>query len=671
MTIKKVSNVDRLIGASYSYLNNTLALMAIFILLRLFEMFILSNTFSHSDDALKANLQGLLRDIYLALKVAGILLLPYFLLCLLRKKIAELFFITAGIVVIIASLALQVYFSTTKVMLGSDLFSYNAEELRETLQSSSSMSIINFIPFLIFPTLFVALWHYIGKLRFSNGFYYVFYPLLAVAFLTTGYSVSEASLGGNRYNTFIASNKLGFFTLQTIDYIKEREQLEIDKTEGMRKDETYLKGKFKMVSNDYPFLHLDESRNVLSPFFDTTKGKPNIVIILVESLGRAYSGKDARLGSFTPFLDSLSGHSLYFEHFLSTAGRTFAVLPSMLGSLPLPVGGFTSLAEKMPDHNTLVSILKDNSYASGFVYGGDANFDNMSTFLQRQGIDKIVDASSSWPNSRKLPPNDQGYSWGYGDMDILQKVVEINSKATKPIITIALTLAMHDPFRVPNQSYYNQRFQKMVAQRNLNSDQKREILPYQRQLATVLYFDDALRAFFTSFSKLPNFKNTIFLITGDHSMPEIPISTQIERFLVPLVIYSPMLARSASFKSISTQFDVTPSLLALLKERGSIKAPKYASWLGAGLDTVRTFRNIHTVPLMENKNEQTTYLSGLYLMAMKRLYEITPAMGLAESDNLKQQEVVAAQLSTFKRICAFSCSNNRLLPDSLRIAYNK
>jgi phosphoglycerol transferase MdoB-like AlkP superfamily enzyme len=61
---------------------------------------------------------------------------------------------------------------------------------------------------------------------------------------------------------------------------------------------------------------------------------PNLVFIIVEGLGRNFSGPGARLGSFTPFLDELAGRSLYFENFLSGQGRTFGVLTTVFGSLP-------------------------------------------------------------------------------------------------------------------------------------------------------------------------------------------------------------------------------------------------------------------------------------------------------------------------------------------------
>jgi phosphoglycerol transferase MdoB-like AlkP superfamily enzyme len=50
-----------------------------------------------------------------------------------------------------------------------------------------------------------------------------------------------------------------------------------------------------------------------------------------------------------------------------------------------------------------------------------------------------------------------------------------------------------------------------------------------------------LRGFFDAYSKRSDFNNTIFLITGDHRMPEIPMSDKIDRYHVPLIVYSPML----------------------------------------------------------------------------------------------------------------------------------
>jgi uncharacterized sulfatase len=60
--------------------------------------------------------------------------------------------------------------------------------------------------------------------------------------------------------------------------------------------------------------------------------------------------------AFTPFLDELSGKSLYWANFLATQGRTFGALPSILGSLPYAEKGFTNLGERMPNTLTLIKF---------------------------------------------------------------------------------------------------------------------------------------------------------------------------------------------------------------------------------------------------------------------------------------------------------------------------
>lgn len=86
-------------------------------------------------------------------------------------------------------------------------------------------------------------------------------------------------------------------------------------------------------------------------------------------------------------------------------------------------------------------------------------------------------------------------------------------------------------------------------------------------------------------------------------MPEIPMSTKIDRYHVPLLIYSQRLARAAKFSSISTHFDITPSLLAWMKKSYRMQLPDTVAWMGSGLDTVRKFRNIHAYPIMQTKTE--------------------------------------------------------------------
>ena len=56
----------------------------------------------------------------------------------------------------------------------------------------------------------------------------------------------------------------------------------------------------KNTKFSYPLLHTSSLQTPISDFFTPSSTAPNIVIIIVESLGRYYSGANAEFGSFTP-----------------------------------------------------------------------------------------------------------------------------------------------------------------------------------------------------------------------------------------------------------------------------------------------------------------------------------------------------------------------------------
>ena len=164
-----------------------------------------------------------------------------------------------------------------------------------------------------------------------------------------------------------------------------------------------------------------------------------------------------------------------------------------------------------------------------------------------------------------------------------------------------------------------------------------------------MYFDDALKSLIQSYSKRPDFKNTIFIITGDHRMPEIPIASQLDRFHVPLLIWSPLIKNPARFKSISTHFDVLPSVIALLKGNYYCNFPIGSSIIGTGLDTEKSFRNVHSYPFMRNKSEFMDYLYGEYFLAGKELFKISSTMDITPVNDRQQKAIVENQFGLFKQ----------------------
>jgi hypothetical protein len=110
---------------------------------------------------------------------------------------------------------------------------------------------------------------------------------------------------------YFATNKFSFFVADNISYFRSLHAFDaakLSKEELAAEIDFYQQHQpFQFTSKEYPLLHADSSQDVLGSFFNLGPTPPNIVILVVEGLSRDFSGDKAYAGSFTPFLDSLSG----------------------------------------------------------------------------------------------------------------------------------------------------------------------------------------------------------------------------------------------------------------------------------------------------------------------------------------------------------------------------
>jgi len=154
-------------------------------------------------------------------------------------------------------------------------------------------------------------------------------------------------------------------------------------------------------------------------------------------------------------------------------------------------------------------------------------------------------------------------------------------------------------------------------------------------------------------------------------MPEIPIEDKLDRYHVPLIIYSPLLKKSEVFRSISTHFDITPTLIKLLQKQYRLALPDTVAWMGLGLDTTIRFRNIHHYPLMQTKTDLVDFISNEYLENQESLFRIYPNLSIEATT----KDSVLAEINN--RFNQFKVKNNqfakdlKLLPDSLFKKYTE
>jgi uncharacterized sulfatase len=653
------------------YLSLSFILASMILMVRLYEIVITSNFSNYPFGSFGILLKGIKFDLILYLQLSAILMIPFLIIAYFSQKAARYFFTIVSILLILGDILLLQYFSAARVPLGADLLGYSLSEIRQTVGASGELNIFPFIVIFLYLAFMVRVFITHVYFKLKPWLMAVLTVLMFGSLLPVKQFNPNPSKFDNEFSLFVANNKLSFFAQSITNYYLHHGSLN-KQTYTFNTVASSPEGNpFTYVNQDYPFLHQETTPDVLGEYFNLGETPPNIVFVIVESLGRAYSGQDAYLGSFTPFMDSLMQKSLYWENCLSTSGRTFQVLPSTLASLPFGDHGFAELEDQMPDHISLISLLKKQAgYSSSFVYGGEAEFDKMDAFLNRQGIGQIIDSRKFGADYTKLPASANGFSWGFGDHEIFRRYLEdLKNNRNTPRIDVMLTVATHDPFNVPNQDYFNRRFEERLDGLKLSEKIKSFDMQFGKQLASVLYFDESIRYFFSEFSKTKEFANTIFIITGDHRMPEIPISTQIDRFHVPLVIYSPMLKKAEKFSSIVTHFDITPSIMALLNGKKYIKRPTIAAWIGHGLDNSVDYRSLQTYPLMRNKNEILDLLSTDQFLSGQTIYQIFPNLNIEPVDNSDGQKQLKDELNNFIMKNNYACKNNKLIPDSLKIYY--
>ncbi|PZR24740.1 MAG: phosphoglycerol transferase [Citrobacter freundii] len=645
------------------------------ILMRLAEW--LLNGFTHEFPASAFSFFGwaLLSDIFFLGSIGLPLLVIFLLISLVSIGAARVVFFVIALLLTFGYFALLQYFNSTTVLLGADLYGYSMQDIKQTVGASGGLNWKTIALILLLITGLVLVFYFPGK-KIKPGFRKASIAVTIITLLgIAAYAINTPKPSFKKeYDSNLAENKLGYFLRASWQHFFPK-PFETDIYSDAYIGDYGDSGGGQTIAfsypdeADFPFLREDSSIDVLSPFFKQATVRPDIVLIVIEGMGRAFSNEGAYLGSFTPYLDSLSQHSLYWENFLSGGGRTFAVLPTILGSLPFEKNGFNENKESMPPHLSLASIMKMNGYHTSFFYAGDASFDNMDVFMQKQAIDVIKDRKTFPAGYSQMPANN-GFSWGYGDKELYRYFLEQGLVNDKPSLQVILTVATHSPFMINDQPHYQDLARQRMNTLQLSNDQKQEHEKYIAQYSTIMYADDALRNFMQEYSKLPRYSNTIFIITGDHRMPEIPMASKIDRFHVPLLIYSPLLQREARFQSMSTHFDITPGILGFMKKNYGLNIPTLSTWLGSGLDTARGFRNIHATPLMQTKTDLLDFVMGNYHLNGNDLFRLSPTLTEEKVEDAAAKEAMISAFDRFRQKNDQLQKEGKLVPDSLIKMYH-
>jgi len=622
-----------------NYLKVILALMVTFWLLSLTELFLQVKSEKTILFTLKLITFKFLNDIWTVLLI-GLIYFPIFLLLNLgKKKYGQKVFVILALLLVIGNLLLVKYSLTTLLNLGADLLGYSFDDIFRTVSSQeSSASLLSYSPLLIFPLLFLLIKYLFNK-KVPNNFSIKAPLILFVLVLPFKFLASE-------FKEDVHQNKIHFLVKDIISY-----------TLSKYENNTYEVSE----TNTYPLLNpSDKTKDVLSSFFTIQEKKPNIVIVALEGLGSEFVDGNTYSG-FTPYLDDLISKSLYWENFLSTTGRTFGVLPSLLGSLPFGDAGFLEIQET-PSHISLFSVLKENGYTTSYYTGTQSGFDKIINFLEYNEVDDIVDESKFEDSYKKVNGSSGGFSWGYPDGELFEKMINTLNEKQVPRFDVILTLSTHEPFTIPENTMYEAKVDSIFSSTQNSELTRGDIDASKGVFAALLYADQSVEEFMKEYEKREDYQNTIFIFTGDHRLIPIEQKDKLCRFHVPLIIYSPMLKKPQRFKSVSSHLDVAPSLVSFLSNNDFIESVEQTAWLGKGLDTAKNFRNIHQIGLMRYKGGLKDFVFKDYLYSSGDLYKIAESFSVRKVTDDKVLNQITDLFNEYKKINNYVTTQNKIYP---------
>jgi phosphoglycerol transferase MdoB-like AlkP superfamily enzyme len=261
----------------------------------------------------------------------------------------------------------------------------------------------------------------------------------------------------------------------------------------------------------------------------------NVIIIILESFSTEYT----QLGggtSYTPFLDKLMNNGLVFEEHYANGSESIHALPALLAGIPhLTRHSYVRSPYATNPMRGAGHLAKESGRESAFFHGGQNGTMGFDAFIRLAGFDKYFGLDQY--------PHREQYDgvWGIPDHLYLPWVAQQIEKMQEPFLASLFTLSSHQPYYIPEE--FVGRFPKGEL----------------RIHESIGYSDEALRSFFKEAEKAAWFKNTLFIITSDHTQ-RCHIQRfchRHNRFRVPLIFYAPHLKfPEAHLQKVTQHVDV-------------------------------------------------------------------------------------------------------------------
>ena len=287
---------------------------------------------------------------------------------------------------------------------------------------------------------------------------------------------------------------------------------------------------------------------------DTSFTKKNVVVLIVESFGREYIGalnktlENGQYKGYTPCVDSLIAKSITFTHSYCNGRKSIDGMPSILSSIPMFVEPFFLTPASMNQVSGMAALLSGEGYQTAFFHGAQRGSMGFQAFSRATGFQEYYGREDYNDDKRFGGDKDFDGMWAIWDEPFLQYYAAKMSEMKEPFMTAVFTASSHHPYVVP--------------------DKYKDVYPEEGIIIhkCIRYTDMAIGKFFERVSREPWFKNTIFVLTSDHTnlSDHAFYQTDLGGFCSPIVIYDPSAGGGEMQDKIAQQIDILPTVMGML-----------------------------------------------------------------------------------------------------------
>lgn len=318
----------------------------------------------------------------------------------------------------------------------------------------------------------------------------------------------------------------------------------------------------KHLKNINSFLGVPESKtiNFQRVYKNEMTDKPNVIVILMESLAWDKTSLSNNPLDPTPYIKALTEESLYFSQFYTPTEATARGVFATLTSVPDVVNKKSSSRNpRFVDHLTVMDQFKD--YERYYFLGGSASWANIRSLISSNIKDVKIFEEGSYDSPRVDV-------WGISDLSLFLEAHKVFDKTKKPFVSVIQTAGFHRPYTIPE----DKRDFEVTTDIPLEKLRKYGFDSIE-QYNSMRFQDYALGQFLTELRKSEYGQNTLVAVLGDHGLPSpesLHVSSgyykhRLVNHKVPFIIYHPskLVSREDS-STFGSQVDVFPTIADII-----------------------------------------------------------------------------------------------------------